>query len=275
MAKLLPKIFIGTLLLLMSGIELTQAQIFYSRPLKVKFLGAQLDTSTNSIKIKYDLKGPKNRYYNLKLLYSNNKGNSFKGPLRSLTGDFGDSIRVGKGKEVNWAFLKDNPYFNGKNIMFRIEAEEIPKIAKGGPKNALWSLLLPGLGDLKVRNGYHYEWITTTTFVLLGTGALFYIKANNELSDYNNRVPNTLSDHQQLFNRARTSSRLAYGFFIAGGAVWIADVVGVYLRGLKNKRVFAPKKEEEKKKTALLIPLIVPNVNQYTGSSQVSLIWRF
>ncbi|WP_045114091.1 hypothetical protein [Microscilla marina] len=275
MAQLLPRIFIGAFLLLISGMELTQAQIFYSRPLKVKFLSAKLDTSTNSIKIKYDLKGPKNRYYNLQLLYSNNKGNSFKGPLRSLSGDFGDSVQVGKSKVVSWSFLKDNPYFNGKNIMFRIEAEEIPKIAKGGPKNALWSLLLPGLGDLKVRNGYHYEWITATTFALLGAGTLFYIKANNELNDYNNRVPNTLSDHQQLFNKARTSSRLAYGFFIAGGAVWIADIVGVYLRGLKNKRMFAPKKEEDKKKTAFLMPLIVPNVNQYTGSSQISLIWRF
>lgn len=275
MIKLLPKIIIGTFLMLISGIELTQAQIFYSRPLKVKFLSADLDTATNTIKIKYDLKGPKNRFYNLRLLYSNNRGNSFKGPLRSLKGKFGDSIRVGKNKEVAWEFLKDNPYFNGKNIMFRIEAEEVPKIAKGGPKSALWSLLLPGLGDLKVRNGYHYEWIPVTTFALLGTGVFFYLKANRELKDYNARIPNTLSDHQNLFNNAQTSSTLAYSFFIAGGVVWLADIAGVYLRGLKNKRKFSPKKEEEKKKTAWLRPLVVPNVNQYTRSSQISLIWRF
>lgn len=275
MRKLLPKILFWMLIFWVFNAEITQAQLFYSRPLKVKFLNVSLDTSTNTINIKYDLRGPKNRYYNLKLLYSNNRGNSFKGPLRSLKGNFGDSIRVGKGKEVKWEFLKDNPYFNGKNIMFRIEATEVPKIAKGGPKSALWSLLLPGLGDLKVRNGYHYEWIAATTYVLLGGGVFFYIKANRELNDYNNRIPNTQDEHDRLFRSARNSRNLAYGLFIAGGAVWLADVVGVYLRGLKNRRMFAPKKEEENKKTAWLRPLIIPNINQYTGSSQISLIWRF
>ncbi len=275
MAKQLPKIFIWLFVFIIVSTEISQAQIFYSRPVKVKFLGANLDTATNTIQIKYDLRGPKRRYYNLRLLYSNNNGNSFKGPLRSLKGDFGDSIRVGKAKTVSWEFLKDNPYFNGKSIMFIIEAEEIPKIAKGGPKNALWSLLLPGLGDLKVRNGYHYEWIAASTYLLLGAGAFFYVKASRELQDYNNRIPNTLDDHERLFRNARTDRNLSYGFFIAGGAIWLADIVGVYLRGLKNKRKFAPKKVEEDKKTAWLRPLIVPNINQYTGSSQLSLIWRF
>lgn len=275
MAKLLPQIVIGTFLVLITSVDITQAQIFYSRPLRIKFLNADLDTATNTIKIKYDLKGPKNRYYNLKLLYSNNRGNSFKGPLRSLKGDFGDSTRVGKGKEVAWEFLKDNPYFNGKNIMFRIEAEEIPKMSVAGPRNALWSLLLPGLGDLKVRNGYHYEWIAATTFALLGTGVFFYLKASRELNDYNKRIPNTQSEHNQLFKNARSSRQLSYGFFIAGGAIWLADIIGVYIRGVKNKRRFSPKKDKTNKKTAWLKPLLVPNVNQFTGSSQLSFIWRF
>lgn len=255
--------------------EFVQAQIFYSRPLKVKFLGAKLDTSTNTIAITYDLRGPKKRFYNLKLLYSNNNGNSFKGPLRSLKGDFGDSIQVGKAKVVTWEFLKDNPYFNGKNIMFRIEAEEVPKIAVAGPESALWSLLMPGLGDLKVRNGYHYEWIAASTYLLLGAGAFFYIKADRELKDYNNRIPNTRDEHVRLFNNARTDRNLSYAFFIAGGAIWLADIVGVYFKGLKNKRKFAPKKIEEDKKTSWLRPMLIPNINQYTGSSQLSLIWRF
>ena len=275
MAKQLPKIFIWIFVFMLLNTEFSQAQVFYSRPVKVKFLGANLDTATNTIKITYDLRGPKKRYYNLRLLYSNNNGNSFKGPLRSLKGDFGDSIRVGKSKTVNWEFLKDNPYFNGKNIMFRIEAEEIPKIAKGGPKNALWSLLLPGLGDLKVRNGYHYEWITASSYILLGAGAFFYFKANQELRDYNDRIPNTQGEHERLFRNARTDRNVSYGLFIAGGAIWLADVIGVYLRGLKNNRTFAPKKEEDNKKTAWLRPLIIPNINQFTGSNQISLIWRF
>ena len=275
MAKQLPKIFIWIFIFMLLNTEFSQAQVFYSRPVKVKFLGANLDTATNTIKITYDLRGPKRRYYNLRLLYSNNNGNSFKGPLRSLKGDFGDSIKVGKGKTADWEFLKDNPYFNGKNIMFRIEAEEIPKIAKAGPENALWSLLLPGLGDLKVRNGYHYEWIAASTYVLLGAGAFFYFKANQELRDYNDRIPNTQSEHERLFRNARTDRNISYGLFIAGGAIWLADIVGVYLRGLKNKRTFAPKKEEGDKKTAWLRPLIIPSIDQFTGSNQISFIWRF
>ncbi|NJO01328.1 MAG: hypothetical protein HC880_06215 [Bacteroidia bacterium] len=251
-----------------------------TKKLAVSILETNLNIRDTSIVIQYKLEGPGRRYYTTRLYYSNNGGNSFKGPLRSLEGDIGDSIRVGDPKQVAWTFREDNPYFDGKNIMFRLEAIEIPKIANGGPENALRSLLIPGLGDTKVRNGYNYGWITALTYGCLGTGAIFHIQARQDYNDYEARIPNTEEEHQNLFNRAERNQNLAEGFFIAGATIWVADVIGVYIRGLKNRRRITAEREkaegEDNTETGFhWMPSIAPYHNTYTAGSGISLIWRY
>jgi hypothetical protein len=270
---------------LYAGLQEAQAQNFFARLFKNK-LGVEikdaeitLNQTDTTILIPYELKGFKRRYYRTRLFYSNNAGNSYKGPLRALGGDIGDSLRPGNNKKIAWSFRQDNPYFDGKNISFKIEAIEIPKVATGGPGSALRSLLIPGWGDTKVRNGYNYGWITALTYACLSTGTYFYIRADQKYKDYNNRIANTEEKHKSLFNDARRSQNVAIGFLAAGGSIWAADVIGVYLRGLKNKRRIQAEKEKleaEKEQTSSRIdwtPRIIPATDGRNG--QLTLLWKF
>ncbi len=249
-----------------------------------------LKPEDTTITIPYKIKADKRRLYNVRLFYSNNKGNSFKGPQRSVKGDIGDSLKIsGATRNIVWSFRKDNPYFDGKDIMFKIEALEIPKIATGGSKYALYSLLMPGLGDAKVRNGYNYGWITAISYGSLLTGGIFQLQANSRYNDYTNRTANTEDEHQALYKRAQNSQNLAYTFFGIGAGVWVADIVGVYFRGMKNKKRISREKarlEAEKGTTQTTIhPLLRPEskfqympmiLPQYSAQqSQITFLWKF
>ncbi len=263
------------LLLMLGSYSLSKAQIKlpFAHKIEVDVLDTRLDKQDTSIVIQYHLKGSRKRFYKVQLYYSNNGGNSFKGPLRSLKGDIGDSTKAGKDKTVSWSFRKDNPYFNGERTMFRIDAAEIPKISTGGPENALRSLLVPGLGDTKVRNGYNYGWITALTYVNLGMGTFLHFHAQNKFKDYESRIASTEEEHQALYNQARNRQNLSRGFLIAGGVIWLADVIGVYARGVKNKRRIAAAEAQEEEEATSYLPIILPSVEQ--GRGQLSLLWRF
>jgi hypothetical protein len=256
---------------------LPYAQIFsFKNKLKVEVKDVNLNTADTTIVIQYDLKGFRNRLYNTRLFYSNNRGNSFKGPLRSIKGDIGDSVKVGSNKEIRWTFRKDNPYFDGKDIMFKVEATEIPKVAMGGPENALRSILMPGLGDTKVRNGYNYGYIAGATYACLGTGALLYLRSVKKYDDYQNRIANSETEHNNIYNQARRSRTAATAFFIAGGAIWVGDVIGVYFRGLQNKRRLQREKEkaeQENTSSSLWKPRLLPASNGQFSS--LTLLWKF
>lgn len=248
----------------------------FKNNLKVDFKEIKLETADTTILIRYDLKGFRNRLYTTRLFYSNNRGNSFKGPLRSISGNIGDSTKIGNDKEVRWSFRKDNPYFDGKNIMFKIEATEIPKVATGGPGNALRSILMPGLGDVKVRNGYNYGYIAAASYACLGVGTLFYIRSINKQDEHLSRIGNGQEEHDNFYNQARTARGLAIGFFAAGASIWIGDVIGVYFRGLKNKRRIQAEKEKasgENTSSSLLRPRLVPITDGQSGSLLVQ--WKF
>ncbi len=203
-----------------------------------------LNQTDTTIDIPYTLRGYRNRLYLVKLSYSNNNGTSYKGPLRSVTGDVGDSLQAGKNRKIAWKFKRDNPYFDGKNISFKLEATEMPKIAIGGSRNALRSLLMPGLGDIKVRNGYNYGWIAVGTYASLATGGYFAYRAQQVYKNHQNRIANDATAHEGYFKDAKRLQNISTGFFIAGASVWIGDIIGVYFRGLKNKRRIVREKEK-------------------------------
>jgi len=78
----------------------------------------------NSINITYDLKGAKyNQVFNVLLYVSFDGGNTFQGPMKSVTGDVGINIKAGS-KKITWEPFKDVHSLEG-NIVFSIKAEVI------------------------------------------------------------------------------------------------------------------------------------------------------
>ena len=54
------------------------------------------------------------------LYYSEDNGSSFKGPLKTVSGDVGERIRSGTNKRISWSVLKDQEILFGANIIFRV-----------------------------------------------------------------------------------------------------------------------------------------------------------
>ena len=101
-------------------------------------------------------------------------------------------------------------------------------IRNRGPINALYSLLVPGLGDYKVRRSYWL--INMITYGLIGSGIYYKIQSDklyksyktSENSDYSNyNIPN---DYHHRF-------LILTGL---GAVVWLSDVLLTGIKGIRN-----------------------------------------
>lgn len=103
----------------------------------------------------------------------------------------------------------------------------------GGPSNALWSVLVPGLGQHKVTFG-EKSGIGTTVAVygLIAVGVGSYLYSNSEYDKYHQAT--TQADMNKHFKNAQDYQVMSYLFWGGAAIWWIYDVVDVYLQGKKN-----------------------------------------
>jgi hypothetical protein len=89
----------------------------------------------NQIKITYDLSG-KERFYNIKLFYSLDKGKSWLGPMLKISGDAGEKLSSGSNKLIIWDALSEQGPLEGF-VQFKIEtetfADKVPEIVQEVP----------------------------------------------------------------------------------------------------------------------------------------------
>jgi hypothetical protein len=105
---------IAFLFLVLSSID---SQAHKVENLKVKQL-------KNKISVLYDITQEKlGEQFHVNLYYSTDGGSTFKGPLDSLKGDFGNGITGGTDKVIVWDVLAEVPNLIGENIVFKVEAQ--------------------------------------------------------------------------------------------------------------------------------------------------------
>lgn len=103
----------------------------------------------------------------------------------------------------------------------------------GGPSNALWSVLVPGLGQHKVTYGENSGvWTTVGVYGLIAGGIGFYLYSNSEYDKYHQAT--TQADMDKHFENAQGLRGFAYATLASAAAWWIYDIVDVYLQGKKN-----------------------------------------
>ena len=79
-----------------------------------------------NIIILYDINGAANsQKFKVKLFCSKDGGITFGNELRNVSGDINDNVPAGKNKKIIWEVLKDEPFFYGRQIVFKIAAEKI------------------------------------------------------------------------------------------------------------------------------------------------------
>ncbi len=103
----------------------------------------------------------------------------------------------------------------------------------GGPSNALWSVLVPGLGRHRVTYGDKSGvWTTVGVYGLVAGGITLYLCSNSEYDKYHQATEQ--SEMDKHFDNAQGLRGFAYATLAGAAAWWIYDIVNVYKEGKRN-----------------------------------------
>lgn len=102
-----------------------------------------------------------------------------------------------------------------------------------GPVNALYSLLVPGLGDYFVTDLKYGFLVTLSSWGAIGAGIGCYFDSKKQYGLYENATTQSLKD--KYYRNANFSNKAFYAFVISGGVIWLSDVIFVWALGKYNK----------------------------------------
>lgn len=204
----------------------------------------QAKVKDNLIIVEFDLSDTVNdRLYKPELRFYTQNGQKIVPD--AVSGDTGFTD-AGNNKRIMWDMSKQYDHF------FKQVTPEIA-ITKSrvfrGPGNALWSVLVPGLGAHRVSgsydNGLNYR--TAIVYGAIGYGIFQKLRSNNlldkkekfykkyleasdqpEIDDYYEKANSANKEAQKAEDRAKIA---IYG----GAALWAADVLWVAVKGFQNK----------------------------------------
>jgi hypothetical protein len=168
----------------------------------------------------------------------------------TLSGDVGVNIPGGMNKTIEWDIADDFQQLNSqiRPIIF-IDGVSREFSSPGGPGNAIFSVIMPGLGDYFVADHrlMHVKPYlrTISSFGLIGLG----IYAGNQRYRAEGKYITVLAVHhplgasQERYKEVYEEGDMQYWLFKGdkelfislGAAIWIADIVWVLARGSNNK----------------------------------------
>ncbi|MCU0447484.1 MAG: hypothetical protein MUE85_21510 [Microscillaceae bacterium] len=224
---------------------------------QISDLRAELDKLNRQIIITYNLNTTDNKSdkFEVQLYLSMNGGQSFeKEPLIYVTGNVGKGVSPGNDRKIQWRYLTENPSFTGKNIVFKViakldvDAYEKRLAQLGGADKAFNSLLFPGWGDAKVREGKNYWLVGVVSYSLVGTGLYLHFKAKSNYDSFQNS--SNIPQADVYFKNSKDQNRLSRVLLGAGAGIWLVDVVSVWLKGKKNTRELNELRQARKNRTS-------------------------
>lgn len=147
----------------------------------------------------------------------------------TLTGDVNLSVVYGgPGKQIIWDIEKDNIILNEE---IRFEMTWKPELDVPTGKHITKSLLFPGSGDYKLRNGKNYWLYGVAAYSLVASSIYLNSKANTSFSDYKKEmdIPTRNDFYKDYQNQLRLSQSCAG----LGASIWLADIYGIFRKGKK------------------------------------------
>lgn len=179
---------------------------------------------------------------------------------KSLSGDIGENIKGGPGKQIIWDLGKDNIKINDE-IFVQVKAEKMVKDFNKG-KAILMSAALPGLGQSKVYGGKP-AWIAgITAYGCLASSVALNRTAYNAYEDY--KITTERQGRIDLYDQAKRQDQISKICAFTAGSIWIANIV--WMAALPNKY---------QRPTAERNFSISPTYNVYLNKPQISLSYRF
>lgn len=80
--------------------------------------------SENFVIVTYDLIGEQEKQYEVVLQISASGGETFDYEPKAVSGDVGEDVRPGSGKEIRWRYREDFPDGLPRNLRYRVQVEE-------------------------------------------------------------------------------------------------------------------------------------------------------
>ncbi len=186
--------------------------------------------SNNTFVITYDLENCSNNYiYDVNITLIGEETGKYlpKTPTGALTGQF-----CGYNKEIIWKPLLENKEIN-ERVKFIVTIISIKKLPNIGPSNAFKSMLLPGLGSLKVQKT-KLPLLVTMGFLYTGFQAYNYnVKTNSEFDNYLNA--SNQNDMNLHYLNAQNNRKISTTYLQIAAGIWVTDVVYTLVKGSINK----------------------------------------
>lgn len=216
-------------LILFSFCKFSFSQSFMVTDPKLEFDGYKLS-------ITYDLVTKQNSdIFYVWVEIKNQAGN----PIRaySFKGEIGDSIKPGTNKRIEWVPEEDAIYLD-EDISVEMKSERYEWTFNKG--SALFSsVLVPGLGLTKIKNGKPYWLAAIPAYGALAGGLVVnssYVKTYNLYIDENDPV-----ERGDLWDKSLKQKNIALGLIGTAAVIWIADLVWVASTPNKYRPMKHPK----------------------------------
>lgn len=185
----------------------------------------------NTFYISYDLSNcGSNQMYDVKLTLEGRKSGYYT-PV-NISGDLFNQT-CGSNKKITWSPLAEGKQLK-EEVRFFVEISAKKKLIENGPSNAYRSMILPGLGSLKVQKT-KLPLLVTAGFLFSGIQAFRYNSMTN--SNFNNYLnANNQSDLNSYYQSAKEARNTTYMYTGIAAGIWVSDVIYTLIKGSVNKR---------------------------------------
>jgi hypothetical protein len=151
---------------------------------------------------------------------------------RTVSSDVGPKVYSNGNRVILWDIDIDKPSFSG--IMKAVVTITSSKINYGSPVNALFSVVVPGLGGFFVeKNKTRAIMTSVSTIGLIVYGINQKSKSKKYYNEYNASI--IPGDIHILYNKANKTQHKYYVATRLAAGIWVSDIIWVTIKGFRNK----------------------------------------
>ena len=189
----------------------------------------------DNIIIYYDLlSNSEGAGYDITIYLSTDKGATWSGPLKNVTGDVGPGLSAGN-KKITWNVLSERESLKG-DIVFEIRAKQTTSIHEKSVRSKAIkeyqtiglltrSTFMPGWGQFRISNKESYFIIGMISYACIGTSIYLNYKANYNYSEYKKTYPSDLEKANELFHKSTVQYTISNYLGYSAAAIWVADII--------------------------------------------------
>lgn len=202
--------------------------------IKVRIENLKVNSTDGDVVIKYDILNSKHSdSFNINLLVTRLNGNRIN--FSKINGDIFSGIKGGSDKSIIWEANKDG-YILDEKINIELLATKNLKIPIYS--HLLKSLVFPGYGDYRIRNGWHYFVYGLAAYGFIYGSYYYNNQAYNTYEKY--KSENDIPARNTYYNDFKSQRIYSYIFAGAASAIWVIDITTVWNRAHRVSKNIKP-----------------------------------